>query len=142
MKRISITFVWTVIALCMGYLSSSAWAQSGEILAQGEWTKKGYAIDGTWKIVQKGEEVFVVLSDDFSTKKAPDLKIFLSPQPLDGLNNRNATSASFLVAPLRSPKGGQEYLLPAGTNWKDYRSIAIHCEKYSKLWGGAALGAS
>lgn len=140
MKRTPITHLLATVALVTGLLSSAASAQDNGILAQGEWTKKGYAIDGTWTIVQKGKETFVVLSDDFSTKKAPDLKIFLSPESLDDLNNRNATSASLLVAPLRSHKGGQEYLLPAGANWRDYRSIVIHCEKYSKLWGGAGLG--
>lgn len=108
-------------------------------LHQGKWTKKGYSIAGTWQIVEEGGRKFVVLDDAFKTKNAPDLKIFLSPRSVAELNNRNATQGSVLVGPLQSPKGAQRLEIPSGTNLSSHRSILIHCEKYSKLWGAAAL---
>ena len=108
-------------------------------LHQGKWTKKGYPIAGTWQIVEEGGRKLVVLDDAFKTKNAPDLKIFLSPKPVAELDNRNATQGSVLVGPLQSAQGAQKLAIPPGTNLGSYRSILIHCEKYSKLWGAAAL---
>ena len=102
--------------------------------ASGTWTRKTQNIEGTWKIA--GGELTL---SGFSTKKAPDLKILLSPAPLSAITNDNATSGAKLIAKLKSPKGDQTYALPAGIDISTYKSIIIHCEKYSKLWGGASL---
>jgi hypothetical protein len=98
------------------------------------WTKKSQSIAGTWKI-----ENDTLTLTGFSTRKAPDLKIFLSPQTVAKLSNRNAEEGAVLIAPLKSPKGDQSYPLPPDLDLTAYRSILIHCKKYSKLWGAAAL---
>jgi len=108
-------------------------------LTEGAWTKGGYEIEGSWSIVESDEGRFVVLADDFATRKAPDLKIFLSPRKLSELGNRNATSESAFVAALERNRGGQRYRLPAEVDLADYQTILIHCEKFSKYWGGAPL---
>lgn len=105
----------------------------------GTWTKKGFDIAGTWSIVDDGGQLFVVLDGKFRTKKAPDLKIFLSPTQANQLGNRNATKGSLKIAQLDSHQGAQRYPIPAGTDLSKYRSILIHCEKYTKLWGVADL---
>ena len=79
------------------------------------------------------------LSDDFKTKSAPDLNIFLSRAELPTLNGKNATRDAVLVAPLKSAKGSQSYAIPEGVDLSEFRSIVIHCVEYSKLWGGSAL---
>ena len=132
---LSSALVWSALLL----LSGVAFAAEPEVLWQGTWTQKNYAIDGGWRIVQEGETRTVVLTDDFSTRRAPDLKIFLSPLPLEDLNNRNATAASVLVATLEKHKGAQRYAIPAGIDLNDFKTLLIHCEQYSKLWGGASL---
>lgn len=119
-------------------LGASASA-AAEVVAEGTWTKKSYAIEGGWKIEAEGETHYVLLDDAFKTKKAPDLKIFLSPVSLDAVDDRNATDGSLLVGPLTSAQGAQRLAIPAGTDLDTYRTILIHCEKYSKLWGGSAL---
>lgn len=108
-------------------------------LHQGSWTKKGYPIAGTWQIVDEGGRKFVVLDAAFKTKSAPDLKIFLSPKTVADLDNGNATEGAVLVARLQNADGAQKLAIPSGTDLKKYRSILLHCEKYSKLWGAAAL---
>ena len=57
---------------------------------------------GSWKIENKQ----VILSS-FSTKKAPDLKVFLSPLPASELTNKNATKRAVPVSKLKSVKGNQ-----------------------------------
>lgn len=102
--------------------------------ASGSWFKKTQRVSGSWTIDGR-----TLTLTGFKTKKAPDLKIFLSPHPVESLTNKNATRGAKRVALLRSPTGDQAYTLPAGVKLSDYRSIMIHCEKYSKLWGAAPL---
>lgn len=102
--------------------------------AAGIWTKKSQSIEGTWKI----EDGTLTLTG-LSTRKAPDLKIFLSPQTVDSLSNRNAEIGAVQIAPLKSPKGDQSYSLPPDLDLTAFKSILIHCKKYTKLWGAAAL---
>ena len=114
-------------------------AQAATVLHQGVWTKKTFKVSGSWSIVEKDGATFVVLSDDFKTRGAPDLKIFLSPQSASSAKGNNATSGSVLISALSSNKGGQMYQIPANVDVSAYSSILIHCEAYSKLWAAADL---
>ncbi len=51
----------------------------------------------------------------------------------------NALQGSKVVAPLKDDEGAQTYDLGKDLNLKSFNSLLIHCEKYAKLWGGAAL---
>lgn len=110
-----------------------------EPLAGGEWENTNYRIDGTWSIVTEGDRQYLVLDERFKTRKAPDLKLFLSPLDAGEVTGNNATRGSVLVSPLDSNKGAQRYALPEGTRLEDYRSVVLHCERFSKLWGAADL---
>lgn len=100
----------------------------------GTWTKKAQKIAGTWSVTD-GQLTLT----DFSTRSAPDLKIFLSPITVGKLTNKNATDGAILVASLKSNKGDQSYSLPPDIDLTAYKSIIIHCKKYTKLWGAAPL---
>ncbi len=114
-------------------------AQAATVLHQGAWTKKSFKVSGTWSIIEKDGAKFVVLSDDFKTRGAPDLKIFLSPQSASSAKGNNATDGSILISPLSSNKGGQTYQIPEGVDLSQYGSILIHCQAYSKLWAASDL---
>ncbi len=103
------------------------------------WVEKKYNIKGQWNIVQQDGQTVIRFSDDFKTKNGPDLKIFLSKQNIAQVNGRNATQDSVLVGLLKSPKGGQDYVLPAGIDVNEFQTVLIHCEKYSVLWGGGTI---
>ena len=107
--------------------------------ANSSWTKKSFAIKGGWSIVEKNGSRVLSLDQNFHTKNAPDLKLFLSTKSLGDLSGRNATEGSLLISPLKSNKGAQEYVLPANVDINQFRTLIIHCEAYSKLWGGANL---
>ncbi len=114
-----------------------------EILYKGEWEAESRrtTFKGSWKIVKNGEQYKVELGADFEARKAPDLKIFLSKASLSEISGKNATTkgSPVLVAKLTSYKGTASYNIPSGINVKDYSTIIIHCEEYSKLWGGSPL---
>ena len=138
---------FAALSLLAGPLMTTATAnhhEAGEgaeaqTLFQGVWTKKSFKVSGDWSIVEKGGKTYVKLSDDFRTRNAPDLKIFLSPLSASEANGRNATNGSVLVAPLTSNAGAQMYEIPAGVDLASFGSILIHCEAYSKLWSAADL---
>ncbi len=113
-------------------LTAIASAQSGT------WTKKSHSIDGTWEITSRNNQKVLVLKG-LKTKSAPDLKLFFSKKTLPSLNGKNATNGATRIALLKSNKGNQEYIIPNNLNPADYKSLIIHCEKYSKLWGGSSL---
>ena len=107
-------------------------------LKSGSWTKKENKIAGTWKITEEGGSMKLVITD-LKTKKAPDLKIYFSPKSISSVTAKTATSGSFFLKQLSSHKGSQTYALPSGFDLSKYKSVLIHCEKYTKLWGGANL---
>jgi hypothetical protein len=119
----------SLIAILLLVLSASAVSA-----APNTWTKKSYEAKGTWEITD-GQIKLI----DFSTKKAPDLKIFLSPHPLEIITNKNAINGAKLISKLESHKGDQTYTIPDDVDPSKYKTIIIHCEKYTKLWCGAAL---
>ena len=112
---------------------------SNQSHAGGTWTKKSVAIDGGWSIVEKNGSQVLMLDENFSTNSGPDLKIFLSRQSISSLTGKNAINDAILVSPLQSNRGAQEYVLPANIDLSQFQSVIIHCESFSKLWGGSSL---
>lgn len=139
-----------MLAITAPLLAGSAAAQDGAataaeaaetVLHEGAWTNQNYKTQGTWKIVDRDGAAFVVLSDDFKTKRAPDLKIFLNTRAAADVTNGNATTGSAFIAELSSARGGQSYPIPADVDLADFTSIIIHCERFSKLWTAADIRA-
>ncbi len=96
-------------------------------------------LNGSWSIETRDDGAYIVLSDDFRTSNAPDLKIFLSQQDVNDVRDRTATRDAVLVSKLKSTSGAQEYKLPADFSKDAYTSVLIHCEQFSVFWGGANL---
>ena len=116
---------------------------SGQKLYNGEWEADSFftTFKGSWKIEKEGDKTYIIMGEDFSTKKAPDLKIYFSKLDFDDIDEDNANSkdTSVFVAKLNSYKGSKKYLVPANINIGDYKTILVHCVKYTKYWGGSPL---
>jgi len=145
-QRIVILSGIAALAISFGVIAAPAFAvetsvsaEAGDLLYSGVWTKKSFKSSGAWEIFAEDGKTFVKLSDDFATRKAPDLKLFLSPLAAKDTSGKNATKGSVLIAPLTSNKGGQVYEIPEGVDLDDFKSILIHCEEYAKLWSAADL---
>lgn len=119
-------------------LAVTGLTQAAETVASGTWTKKKESIAGSWKITKDGDSMKLVMTD-LKTKKAPDLKIYFSPKTIQSLSSKNATTGGYFLKPLSSHKGSQTYTLPNNFDLSKYKSVIIHCKKYTKLWGGANL---
>lgn len=114
-----------------------------DVVYQGEWDNysRWTTFEGSWKIVKSENGHQLILGDDFEAKKAPDLKIFLSKADLDDIGNKNALKigSPVLVAKLKGYKGKATYDIPSSIDISQYKTIMVHCEEYSKFWGGASL---
>jgi len=120
--------------------SSLAQDTEAQILASGGWDNQEYDIAGDWRIETRADGNYLVLSDEFRTRRGPDLKIFFHTAEAGEVTGNNAAEG-FLLTELDRNRGGQEYLLPADFDLADYASVVIHCERFSKLWGAGDLNA-
>ena len=127
------------LSLVASALALGAQSEGQTLLGEGTWTAGNYEIAGGWRLVEEEGERILIFDEDFRTRRAPDLKIFLSPLALDEIDDHNATEGSFLVARLARPRGPQRYPLPDEIVLDDFASLIIHCERFSKYWGGTAL---
>lgn len=105
----------------------------------GSFEKSSFGIKGDWKIVKENGQTIFRVSDDFKTKNGPDLKLFLSPKFVGNVTGRTATDGAVRLGVLKSNKGGQDYVIPSNVDLSQFNSILIHCEAFSKLWGGANI---
>jgi hypothetical protein len=109
-------------------------------LDSGTWTKKSFKIKGSWSIekLEDGSRE-LRLSEDFKTRRAPDLKLIFHPLGVSSINNKNALTDAVVLELLTSHTGAQTYILPSDLDLSTYKCLIIHCEEYTKLWGGTAL---
>ena len=114
-----------------------------ETLFKGKWSADSFftTFEGSWSIEERDGVKTIIMGQDFEAKKAPDLKIFLSKLELKDINGDNASDnkSSVYVGDLKKYKGTITIAIPADINIKDYKTILVHCEKYSKFWGGSSL---
>ena len=122
--------------LCVAAIEAPAQTQT---LAQADFQKKTYALRGDVRVEQRGSQTVIVFSEDFRTRSGPDLKVFLSRNDVASSTGTNATVGAIKLGVLKDNRGAQEYVLPAGVNITDFNSVLVHCEAFSKLWGGADI---
>lgn len=130
-KMTSAVTLFLLMVVLGGYTHAQAETVSGD------WVKKERSIHGTWTIEKRADGAYLILDEDFKTRKAPDLKFVLSKQSIDSVSSRNAMEGGQIVALLESARGEQSYKLPA--NYEDYATLLLHCEQYSKLWGATSI---
>ena len=131
-------FFALIILFLSAMLMFSQAATAAEVT--GTFTKKYQKITGEWKIVKDADGAKLVLGSDFKTRKAPDLKFILTNADVADMTGENAMNGAVIISPLKSNKGEQVYVLPE--NFTDYKTLALHCEQFSKLWGATDISAA
>ncbi len=128
----------TLSTVSLAYAAGPVAAASATATS-GSFEKTSFRINGDWAIVKENGQTILRFSDNFKTKNGPDLKLFLSPKSVGDVTGKTATQGAVKLSVLRSNKGSQDYVIPSHIDLSQYGSILIHCEAYSKLWGGANL---
>ena len=153
-KQNAVLFCITQAILLNGFqLSSqdisqdSATNAKAQIIRQGSWTKVYAAAQGKWTIRQnkQSKQVQFQLGNDFSTTNGPDLYIIFSPQKASSLNDNNAMRGAIKIGRLKRKAlwgkltGPITLNLPNNLDLAKYKSVAIHCVRYSHLWSVSPL---
>ena len=125
------------------FLLNMSFVEAQEVLYQGKFDNYSWRTDleGDWKIIKQDGKHWLTFEENFDADKAPDLKIFLYKKPYKEITGKTAADKNnaALVTELKHYKGAYRHEIPAGINLSDYKAIIIHCEEYSKLWGGSDL---
>ncbi|MEZ5956235.1 MAG: DM13 domain-containing protein [Hyphomonadaceae bacterium] len=127
-----------VIAAMFASLFLLASPAAAERLAAGGFSNQAQRITGSWSIERETDGVYLVLSSDFRTRSAPDLKFFLHTLPASQITAQNATRGVF-VGELANARGAQRIRLPSNIDPARFRSVVLHCEQYTVLWGAGDL---
>lgn len=77
------------------------------------------------------------LEESFEAALGPDLYVVLSPheRPL----NARDLGAYVQLGKLRSPVGGQNYVIPAELDLSHYKSVVIYCASFQVIFSTAPL---
>ncbi len=107
---------------------------SGEF--EGGWLSK---VEGSWNIERRGDQWVLKTGEDFKASKGPDVKVFLSKTPADDVTGKNAAQGSVFVQLLDKFKGEMVIPLPRGVDPREFQTLVLHCEEYTKLWGATEI---
>ncbi|NJO35799.1 MAG: DM13 domain-containing protein [Rhodospirillales bacterium] len=128
----------SLVAMALSALALFASPAAAERLASGGFSNQTQRITGGWSIEREADGVYLVLSQDFRTRAAPDLKFFVHTLPAAQITAQNATRG-VLIGELPSARGAQRIRLPANVDLARFRSLVLHCEQYTVLWGAGDL---
>ncbi len=126
----------STVAMAQSYGSGTS-ASASQV--DNTFTKKRYSVKGSWNVSQKNGQNVIEFNDDFKTKSGPDLKVYLSKAAIEDLDSDKVEGTSLKLSVLKSNRGTQSYTIPADINLSEYKSVIIHCEAFSVLWGGFNL---
>lgn len=117
------------------FFTTTSFAQKGNT-----WVKKYYTVSGNWSVVAEGSKTYIVLHSNFKTSKGPDLKLFLTKKNVSSIGKSEAIEKhGILLGKLKSLKGEQRYLIPNNISISEFKSLVVHCQKYTKVWGATAI---
>jgi hypothetical protein len=139
------TLACGVAALALG-ASTVVAVQAAEMGVLGGTFQKAEApVSGSVLIRKEAGRQVLVLSRDFRTNdSAPDLKVAFSPSATPLAMSKppkyELKPGSYTVlAPLRSSKGAQSYVIPASINLSQQKSVLIWCQKFNATMAWAPL---
>ena len=117
------------------FFTTTSFAQKGNT-----WVKKYYTVSGNWSVEAEGSKTYLVLHSDFKTSKGPDLKLFLTKKNASSIGKSEAIEKQgILLGKLKSLKGEQRYLIPNNITVSEFKSLVIHCQKYTKVWSATDI---
>jgi len=136
--RFSVTTVVLALAVIGGLTTTlNSHAQT---VAQGQFIERESKGEGVVFLVINEEGRWLEFNEDFKTGRAPDLRVYLSPVAASELTAETIEGGmSVFLAELESRKGSQRYQIPENIDLTRFRSVAVHCLKYSKLYPAADL---
>ncbi|MCB0981756.1 MAG: DM13 domain-containing protein [Acidimicrobiaceae bacterium] len=102
----------------------------------------GLEHDGSGRVllVTAEDGTVVVRIEGLDTSNGPDLKVYLSANPVDGPGGAFDDDAISLGG-LRGNLGDQNYTVPAGTDLSRFASVVVWCDRFDAAFTAAPLPA-
>ena len=114
------------------------------VLASGEFISHEHETTGSVSILELADGTRVLRIEGLQTSDGPDLKVWLSDQPvIDGVDGWGVfdDGAYASLGDLKGNIGDQNYLIPADVDLDDYTAVSIWCERFAVSFGAAELTA-
>ncbi|MGE5155982.1 MAG: DM13 domain-containing protein [Betaproteobacteria bacterium] len=121
--------------------SSSAVA-AATLVAHGDLVTHEHATSGKAQLVRLADGRYQLILQDLSTSDGPDLRVWLTDQPVVGGSQSwyDFDEGVYLeLGRLKGNLGTQLYDVPAGTDVTGFRSVTIWCKRFAVSFGAAAL---
>ncbi|GIF01012.1 hypothetical protein Ari01nite_84760 [Paractinoplanes rishiriensis] len=113
------------------------------VVRQGEFITHEHDTEGQARVIRKVDGSHVLELVGLSTSNGPDLRVWLSDQPVLGGRQgwRVFDDGRWLeLGRLKGNRGDQAYAIPAGTDLDELTSVAIWCKRFAVSFGAAGLG--
>ena len=138
MNRLYAFALSAVLTLSASALPASA--QSSKPIATGTLHGQVHATTGRVSIYKvKGKDILRLTN--FKTSNGPDVHVILiaADDAKDDDNFLKSNVERVELGPLKGNEGDQNYDIPAGTDLKKFRTVAIYCERFNATFGAAPL---
>ncbi|MBG0827051.1 DM13 domain-containing protein [Planomonospora sp. ID67723] len=113
-----------------------------KVLATGTFVSHEHDTAGTARLLELADGSRVLRIEDLDTSDGPDLRVWLSDQPVkEGRAGWfNLDDGKHLeLGDLKGNKGDANYAVPAGADLDALKTVTIWCKRFSVSFGAAAL---
>ncbi|MDP9864228.1 MULTISPECIES: DM13 domain-containing protein [Streptosporangium] len=117
-------------------------AERPETLATGTFVAHEHSTEGRARVLELADGSRVLRIEDLDTSDGPDLRVWLSDQPVkEGRAGWfNLDDGEHLeLGELKGNRGNANYAIPAGADLDSLKTVTIWCRRFSVSFGAAAL---
>lgn len=122
--------------------SASPTATAPVETARGTFVAHEHQTSGSVRLLTLADGTQVLRIEDLDTSNGPDLRVWLSDQPvIDGRDGWFVfDDGEYLeLGRLKGNRGSQNYVVPPGTDLESLTSVTIWCARFSVSFGAAEL---
>lgn len=122
--------------------SASPTATAPVETARGTFVTHEHQTTGSVRLLRLADGTQVLRIEDLDTSNGPDLRVWLSDQPvIDGRDGWFVfdDGAYVELGRLKGNRGSQNYAVPPGTDLESLASVTIWCARFSVSFGAAEL---
>ncbi len=109
------------------------------LLAEGSFVSHEHATKGRAQLVRQPAGTYQVILRDLDTSDGPDLRVWLTDQPVGDDWFTFDDGRYVEVGKLKGNRGTQVYTVPATVDVTGLRSVSIWCKRFSVSFGAAPL---
>lgn len=95
--------------------------------------------NGTGAIVRTAQGAVLRLNADFEAGPGPNFWVYLNTRAVGEEKDFQADAGRVRIAPLKSFKGAQNFMLPEGLDPAKFHTVTIWCESFNAYIGSGVL---